>query len=307
MNFNTNLQNLRKIHNLSQEQLAEKLDVSRQAVSKWENGTSYPEMDKLLILCDIFSLNMDELVQGNISVNDNSFKEDKELYENAQNKFSKMITLGVFLILLGVTIMSMSDGLIKGGNFFINTFSSISTILFFILVTIAVFIFVYFGISHSNFVEEHPYFDDFYTKEEKSSYNRLFAGMIAVGVGIILVAVTILVGVEEILKTDVDNMPAVMGLFMFMVTIAVSIFTYFGMQKAKYDINGYNKENKHHDIYSSDRNSLIGKVSGVIMLIATFIYLALGFIWNLWHPGWVVFPLGGVLCAIATIIIGDDK
>lgn len=43
------------------------------------------------------------------------------------------------------------------------------------------------------------------------------------------------------------------------------------------------------------------------MLIATFIYLSLGFIWNLWHPGWVVFPLGGVLCAIATIIIGDDK
>ncbi|RGD75185.1 helix-turn-helix transcriptional regulator [Anaerofustis stercorihominis] len=41
MNFNTNLQNLRKIHNLSQEQLAEKLDVSRQAVSKWENGVSH--------------------------------------------------------------------------------------------------------------------------------------------------------------------------------------------------------------------------------------------------------------------------
>ena len=134
MNFNTNLQNLRKIHNLSQEQLAEKLDVSRQAVSKWENGTSYPEMDKLLILCDIFSLNMDELVKGNISLDDNSFKEDKALYENAQNKFSKMITLGVFLIFLGVTIMSMSDGLINGGNFFINTFSSISTILFFIFV-----------------------------------------------------------------------------------------------------------------------------------------------------------------------------
>ncbi|RGD75197.1 hypothetical protein [Anaerofustis stercorihominis] len=264
-------------------------------------------MDKLLILCDIFSLNMDELVKGNISLDNDSFKEDKALYENAQNKFSKMITLGVFLILLGVTIMSMSDGLINGGNFFINTFSSISTILFFILVTIAVFIFVYFGINHAHFVEEHPYFDDFYTKEEKSAYNRLFAGMMAVGVGIILVAVTILVGVEEILKTDVDDIPAAIGLFMFMITIAVSIFTYFGMQKAKYDINGYNKENKHHDIYSPEKNSLIGKVSGVIMLIATFIYLSLGFIWNLWHPGWVVFPLSGVLCAIATIIIGDDK
>ena len=40
MNFGTNLQNLRKKHDLSQEQLAEKLEVSRQAVSKWENGVS---------------------------------------------------------------------------------------------------------------------------------------------------------------------------------------------------------------------------------------------------------------------------
>ena len=43
-----NLKRIRKDNNLSQEQLAEKLGVSRQSVSKWENGEAYPEMDKVL-------------------------------------------------------------------------------------------------------------------------------------------------------------------------------------------------------------------------------------------------------------------
>ena len=40
------------------------------------------------------------------------------------------------------------------------------------------------------------------------------------------------------------------------------------------------------------------------MLVATGAFLSLGFLWNLWHPGWVVFPLGGILCAILGAI--DD-
>ena len=48
MGFSENLQNLRKIKNMSQEQLAEKLDVSRQAVSKWESGNGYPETEKII-------------------------------------------------------------------------------------------------------------------------------------------------------------------------------------------------------------------------------------------------------------------
>ena len=48
MNLADNLKRIRKDNNLSQEQLAEKLGVSRQSVSKWESGLSYPEMDKVL-------------------------------------------------------------------------------------------------------------------------------------------------------------------------------------------------------------------------------------------------------------------
>ena len=62
MNLADNLKKIRKDNNLSQEQLAEKLGVSRQSVSKWESGLSYPEMDKVLQICQLFNLNINELI-----------------------------------------------------------------------------------------------------------------------------------------------------------------------------------------------------------------------------------------------------
>ena len=62
MNLGENLKKIRKENNLSQEQLAESLGVSRQSVSKWESGLAYPETDKVLALCKMFNLNMDELM-----------------------------------------------------------------------------------------------------------------------------------------------------------------------------------------------------------------------------------------------------
>ena len=61
MNLSDNLKKIRKDNNLSQEALAEKLGVSRQAVSKWESGLAYPEMDKVIQICNMFDLNIDEL------------------------------------------------------------------------------------------------------------------------------------------------------------------------------------------------------------------------------------------------------
>ena len=63
MSLSENLQYLRAREGITQEQLAERLDVSRQSVSKWESGTSFPEMDTLLKLCDMFKTDMDTLLR----------------------------------------------------------------------------------------------------------------------------------------------------------------------------------------------------------------------------------------------------
>ena len=62
MKFGDNLRQIRKNKKMSQEQLAEKVNVTRQSVSKWENGESYPEMNNILELCKIFNCKLNDLV-----------------------------------------------------------------------------------------------------------------------------------------------------------------------------------------------------------------------------------------------------
>lgn len=64
MSFKENLQYLRGSRNMTQERLAMLLGVSRQAISKWESEKAYPEMDKLLMLCDMFGVTLDDLVMA---------------------------------------------------------------------------------------------------------------------------------------------------------------------------------------------------------------------------------------------------
>ena len=89
MNFASNLQKLRKDANMSQEALAEKLDVTRQSVSKWESGASYPEMDKLISICKIFNVDMDTLVNGDVDID----SPDKEASINTKDILDKFNTL----------------------------------------------------------------------------------------------------------------------------------------------------------------------------------------------------------------------
>ena len=62
MSFAENLKLIRKERNLSQEELAEMIDVSRQAVSKWEQGDGYPEVEKLLLLSSILNISFSLLI-----------------------------------------------------------------------------------------------------------------------------------------------------------------------------------------------------------------------------------------------------
>ena len=67
MSFSENLQYLRKRDRITQEELADKIGVSRQSVSKWETGEAYPETDKLIVLCDMFNVSLDVMVRGDAS------------------------------------------------------------------------------------------------------------------------------------------------------------------------------------------------------------------------------------------------
>ena len=87
MSFRKNLEYLRKSKKLSQEELANKLNVSRQSVSKWESGAAYPETEKILAICKIFDCTLDDLMNQNIQEDE---LEEKRTY--TFNDFLKGVT-----------------------------------------------------------------------------------------------------------------------------------------------------------------------------------------------------------------------
>ena len=101
MKFGENLYGLRKNAKMSQEKLAEMVGVSRQSVSKWENGESYPEMDNILKLCNIFHCKINDLVHEDMQDID-SLDEDIKMsvvkLEKSKQKKLKIISKIIYIL-----------------------------------------------------------------------------------------------------------------------------------------------------------------------------------------------------------------
>lgn len=114
MNFKENLKKLRKEKNISQEQLAEKLNISRQAISKWKSGKAYPDMDNLILLRDIFNVSLDELIVNEKADKEKSINQEeyvssdnKDSYdEEDEDEDSVNLMLGGFIIGTGVGVIT---------------------------------------------------------------------------------------------------------------------------------------------------------------------------------------------------------
>lgn len=115
MKFHEKLMTLRKQKGLSQEELGMELQVSRQTISKWETGQSYPDFQRLVMLSDYFDMTLDELVKD-IDVQDvrdknltdekvASIYSDVEKFKNKSGQFAK-IFCSAGVILLGIVILA---------------------------------------------------------------------------------------------------------------------------------------------------------------------------------------------------------
>lgn len=75
MNFGKNLQILRKMTGMTQEELAERINVSRQTISKWELEAILPEVEKLVLLCELFHCSIDQMLKGNMDYSNKAYSD----------------------------------------------------------------------------------------------------------------------------------------------------------------------------------------------------------------------------------------
>lgn len=288
MNLGNNLKILRKQKGLSQEQLAERLNVSRQAISKWENDSGLPEVETLISLSEIFECTIDDLLKKDLINRDHT---DRQVYQRHYNLMAKAYTSGTVFILLGVCIYLFTETYFPENT----KFEFVCQILFLFFVLIGIMCFVYFGIRDSYFENRKIELNDFYSENEKSEFNRKFSLATAIGVGAILFGVMIQILVDNLYNENLAN-----TLFMVFVTIAAGIFVYFGTLKNKYDRVDKIKINE------KKRNHKVSKYCGVIMMIATVIYLGWSFVFYAWQISWIVYPIGAMICGIVWLIFEEE-
>ena len=292
--FSENLQFYRKKADMTQEELAERMKVSRQTISKWESGATYPEMEKILQLCEMFRCDMDTLIRGDAT---ESFAEDNAQYDQHKNEFSKAVAFGVGFILFGVTIYEFLMG--------IRVSESYANMLFLIMCVVSVLLFVVHGLKDEEFRRRYPVIENVYTTEEIDKFHKKYINVVAVAIGLILCGVIYEGFVEEMQLPARFEEDIFHCVFMIPVTIAVTMLVYIGCQKEKYDIEKYNKKNRKEGL-AKKRGALIGKICAVIMLIAVIVFFLLGFVGNYWNISWIAFPVGGILCGIVSIILAKE-
>jgi transcriptional regulator with XRE-family HTH domain len=103
MNLGSQLKWFRQSKNFSQEDVAQKVGVTRQAVYKWENNKSYPDIDNLILLSELYEVTIDELIKESENASENLDKKNKDEYEkDDENDFGFFI--GIVLIFIGIFI-----------------------------------------------------------------------------------------------------------------------------------------------------------------------------------------------------------
>ena len=189
MKFGDKLVGLRKKNGLSQEELAEKLGVSRQSVSKWESNNAYPETDKIVQICNLFDCSMDDLIndqitdlkqierkeKNNITTYIDSFLEfiTKTINMFGDMKFSsglkcviEMVIVGLLLALLGHILVGISSSVISNLFSMIKGYTVIHTVIHSIL-SVVWFIIEFIILVHVFKIRYLNYYDK--AKEEKKN------------------------------------------------------------------------------------------------------------------------------------------
>lgn len=289
MSFGENLQFCRKRNDITQEQLAERMNVSRQTISKWESENSYPEMEKLLQLCELFGCTMDVLLRGDVQEN---FQEDAAGYDRHMNRFSIKIVSGIGGILFGMALYLLGEAFQKP-DYLVNT-------VFLLVAMTGILILIEGGMQHDRFVKKHPRIQPFYREEELELAEGRFRVRILAGIGILFAGV-LSAAMAEGFPVPVgctEEIYDCVSLLIF--TVGICIIVYAGMQKSKYNVEEYNKENSP---VKGRKDQLIVVWCGCIMILATILFFIAGLGYEMWEKCWIVYPIGGMLCGIATLIL----
>ncbi len=322
--------NLRKKNGWSQEELAEKLGVTRQSISKYEGAQSIPDLDKILKLSEIFGVTTDYLIKDELEeeeyaasqMQENESESDRSVHKvtmEMANEYLQIIdwsagktAFATMLCILSPIVLLMLGAMSEMPNYHIseNAAAGIGICVLIVLIAIAVTIFILCGMKTKKY--EYMEKEDIETvygvsgmvKEKRDAYHSMYVTQLVIGIACCICSVIPLFGTLAVSESDFYMVSAVC-----MLLALVAIGTYFIVRSAT-KMNAMNQLLEEED-YTRQKKHENKKMSGpvtVYWLIATAIYLAWSFTTNDWDRTWIIWPVVGVLFpAFYAIVSGIRK
>lgn len=306
----------RKKNGWSQEELAEKLSVSRQAVSKWESAQSIPDLQRVIQLSEIFGVSTDYLLKDEcetpqpiegVEPSDKDFPlkkvsvEDANDFMEVRKKNAPKIAAAVAACIVSPSVLIFLAGLSEAqiGNISEGVAASVGLVCLLGFVAAAVFTFIFCGMQTKRFeFLENECFETAYgveglAKEKLKNYEGTFTRGIAVGVVLCIVA-----AIPLLVAACMDAPDAVCTSFVSLLLILVACGVYMiirvGMIKGSYDIL---LQEGDYTISEKKLKKKSDAFSGAYWCIATAIYLGWSFWTMRWDFTWIIWPVAGVLFA----------
>lgn len=328
MHFYEKLISLRKQKGWSQEELAERMDVSRQAISKWESGQSLPESERIVQLAQLFGVTTDYLLideqtdapPSEQDSGDTPFRparrisrQEAEDYLSFRRRASFLIAVGVFLCIVGVIPLLLLGALTEADSPHISeaaaTFSGLAALLVFVAAAVVLFLLCDFLNRPYAFLEKGAFTLDANAKqavlEEQSRFRTAYATGNIIGVVLcILSPVVLIAGIFA--ANDVLRAVA-LCVMLFLIAVGVFCFTKVGV--CRQAMQRLLKEGEYSPKTLNQKRA--DAIGGVFWLIVTAAYLLWSFINDSWGRSWIIWPAAGLVYAAITCIYRvmhpDDK
>ena len=315
----------RKKNGWSQEELADKLGVSRQSVSKWEGAQAIPDMKKIVQLAELFGVTTDYLLKDEIEettlttpeYTDFSQEEDMPVKVSMEeaNKFLEYneraagpLSAGVMVCIVSAVPLLVLLGLSGAGKLPFSEYTATMTgiIILLALIACAVTIFIILGMKGKpyDYLNEKNIDTDYgvsgMAKEKQSKYAGTHTRMMVIGVVLCIVAaipmfITMISGYTTA-KMGGSLVIFGVALLLTLIGIGVKLLVQTSMIN-----NGYNKLLEDGDYTRFNKRA--SKWDGIYWAIAVAIYLAWSFITMDWQTTWIVWPIAGVVFAAYKEII----
>lgn len=321
----------RKRNGWSQEELANKLGVSRQAVSKWESAGTIPDLQRILQMADLFGVSTDYLLKDELEQNEvqefvsyetseaqevrRVSMEEANDYLDMKKKDASIIANAVLMCIISPTILILLSGLTEEKSFHLNEGAAVGGGIAFLLVMVAaaVYFFITCNIRESRMeylekvVFETEYGVDGMVKEKRNAYEPTFSRGIAIGVVLCIVAAVPLIIPGIVGAPDYVYCISVSVLLVF-VAIGVNMIVRVSIVKGSYDTLLQEGEFTRNEKKAKKKLDI---VSSIYWCLATGIYLAWSFWTMRWDITWIIWPVAGVVYAavsgIMRLVIGAEK